>query len=171
MKIRNILMATGSALALSALSTAAFASGTVSATANASVTVVSPTTITKTQDMAFGTVVRPTTGTNTIILDTSDHVTKTGAGDGSVVTSTTSSAKFNITVQAATTYSLAQTLTFAQTGLINVAPSTAVATTGTLGTIPAAGTQEIRYGGQFDMTSATTPQNYTGALTVTVTYN
>lgn len=171
MNIRNTLIAAGSALALSALAGSALASGTVSATANASVTVVSPTTITKTQDMVFGTVVRPTAGTTTVALDTSDHVTATGGTGGSAVTSTTSSAKFNIVVQAATTYSLAQTLTFAQTGLVNIAPTTAVATSGTLGTIPAAGTQEIRYGGQFDMTSATIPQNYTGTLSVTVTYN
>jgi uncharacterized protein YaiE (UPF0345 family) len=171
MSIRNSLIAAGAALALSALATGALASGIVSTSANASVTVVSPTTITKTQDMAFGTVVRPTTGANTVTLDTSDHVTLTGAGDGLLINSTTSSAKFNITVQAATTYSLAQTLTFAQAGLTNIAPSTAVATTGTLGTIPAAGTQEIRYGGQFDVTAGTTAQNYTGSLAVTVTYN
>ena len=60
MNIRNILIAAGSALALSALAGGALASGSVSATANASVTVVSPTTLTKTQDMVFGTVVRPT---------------------------------------------------------------------------------------------------------------
>jgi hypothetical protein len=171
MKLRNTLIAAGSALALSALATSAFASGNVAATANASVTVVSPTTITKTQDMVFGTVVRPTTGTTTITLDTADHVTKSGTGDGSIVTSTTSSAKFNITVQAATTYTLSQTLTFAQAGLVNIAASAPIASTGTLGTIPGAGTQEIKYGGQFDMNAATTPQNYTGALSVTVTYN
>ena len=38
-------------------------------------------------------------------------------------------------------------------------------------TIGAAGTQEIRYGGQFDMTPATTAQAYTGTLAVTVNYN
>src|SRR5471032_301017 len=103
MNIRNILIAAGSALALTALATSASASGQVSATANASVTVVSPTTITKTQDMVFGTVVRPTAGTTTVQLDTSDHVTASGGTGGSVVASTTSSAKFNITVQAATT--------------------------------------------------------------------
>jgi hypothetical protein len=171
MNIRNRLIAVGSALALSALATSAFASGTASANANASVTVVAPVAINKTQDMVFGVVVRPTAGTTTVALDTSDHVTATGGTGGSVVAGATSSAKFNIVVQAATTYSLTQTLNFTQPGLDNVAPTTAVATTGTLGTIPAAGTQEIRYGGQFDMTAATTPQNYTGTLSVTVTYN
>jgi hypothetical protein len=171
MSIRNTLIAAGSALALCAVASGASAAGTVSATANASVTVVAPTAITKTQDMAFGTVVRPDAGTTTVALDTSDHVTATGGTGGATVASPTSSAKFNITVQAATTYSLTQSLSFLQPGLTNVAPTTAVATTGTLGSIPAAGTQEIRYGGQFDMTAATTPQTYTGTLSVTVTYN
>lgn len=171
MTLRPILFATGAALAISTMAGSAFASGTANATANASVTVVSATTLTKTQDMLFGTVVRPQTGTTTVALDTADHVTTTGGTGASVIASPSSSAKFNIIVLAATTYSLAQTLTFAQSGLINIAPTAAVATTGTLGSIPAAGTQEIRYGGQFDMTPATAAQNYTGTLAVIVTYN
>ena len=89
MNIRNSLIAAGSALALSMVATGAFAA-TVSATANATVTVISPTTITKVQDMVFGTVVRPTSGSNTVTLGTNDAVTMTGAGNGSVVASTTS---------------------------------------------------------------------------------
>jgi hypothetical protein len=171
MNIRNTLIAAGSALALCAASTSAFALSSVQGTANASVTVVAPTAITKTQDMAFGSVVRPTAGTTTISLDTSDHVTASGGTGGSVIAGATGSAKFNIVVQGATTYSLTQTLSFDQPGLLNIAPTTAVATSGTLGTIPGAGTQEIRYGGQFDMTPATPAQTYTGSLSVTVTYN
>lgn len=171
MNIRNTLLAAGSAIALSALASSASASGIVSANAVASVTVVAPTTLTKTQDMAFGTVVKPSTGTNTIILDTLNGVTKTGAGDGSIVASTTTSAKFNITVVAATNYTTSQTLTFVQPGLLNILASAPVATTGTLGTIPAGGTQEIRFGGQFDMNASTPAQAYTGTLAVTVTYN
>jgi succinate dehydrogenase/fumarate reductase flavoprotein subunit len=170
MNTRHIVLAAGAALALSGLATSAFASGTASATANASVTVLSPTTITKTQDLVFGTVIRPTTTNTTIAMDANGNVTATG-GNGSIVSSTTSAAKFNITVQAATTYTLASTLSFAQAGLINVAPGAPAATTGAVGTIAAAGTQEIRYGGQFDVTPATTAQAYTGTLSVTVTYN
>ena len=87
MNIRHILVAAGSAVAISALASSAFASGTVNATANASVTVVSATTLTKTQDMVFGTVVRPQTGTTTVSLDTSDHVTVAGGTGASVIAS------------------------------------------------------------------------------------
>ena len=103
MTIRNAFLAAGSVVALSALAGSALAAGSVQTTANASVSVVSPTTLTKTQDMAFGTVIRPSTGT--------------------------------------------------------------------LGTVPANGTQELKFGGQFDISSTTTAQPYTGTLTVTVNYN
>ena len=173
MTIRNVLIAAGATLALSALATSALASGSVQATANATLTVLSPTTVSKTQDMVFGQIVRPSSGTNTVTLDTNDTVTISGGGNGSVVNSTTSSAKFNVVASAATTFTTTQTLTFVQTGLTNISPSTPVATSGTLGSIPGTngGTQEIRYGGQFDITAATTAQNYTGTLTVTVNYN
>jgi Domain of unknown function (DUF4402) len=171
MNIRNTLVATGAALALCALATSAFASGTVSATANASVTVMSPDTLTKTQDLVFGAVVRPSTGTNTVALDTLGRISISGAGNGGIVNSSTSAARFNLVVPAATTYTTTQTLTFAQAGLTNISVTAPATTTGTVGTIAAAGTQDLELGGQFDMSSATTAQAYTGTLTLTVNYN
>jgi hypothetical protein len=172
MNMRNILVAAVAAAALASIGGNALAAGgTISTTAPASVTVLSPTNITKTQDMAFGSVVKPSNAsTNTVILSTSDTVSLTGAGNGSIVPSTVTSAKFNITAPAATTYSTTQTLAFSDPGLTGVAPSLPVATTGTLGVIPAGGAQEIRYGAQFDMTASTPVQTYNGTLTVTVNY-
>lgn len=170
MSIRNILFAAGSALAISALAGAASAA-TVSASASASVTVISPTTITKTQDLVFGTVVRPTSGTNTITMGTNDVVAISGAGNGSVIASTTSAAKFTLASQAAITYTLAPTLTFVQSGLTNITVGTPTVSTGSLGTLGANGSQDIKYGASFDMGVATVAQNYTGTLTVVVTYN
>lgn len=172
MKTRNILIAAASALALSALGTSALASGSISTTAPASVTILSPINITKTQNLVFGQVVRPSnTNPNTVTMDANDTVTLTGTGNGSAVASTTSSAKFDVTAPAGTTYSTTQALTFTQTGLTNIAASTPTTTNGSPGVIPASGIQEIRYGGQFDMTSSTPAQNYTGTLSVTVNYN
>jgi hypothetical protein len=173
MKIRNAFVVVVAAIALSALTGEALASGSVSATANATVTVLSPVSLTKTQDLVFGQVVRPSTGTNTVALDTSDTVTLSGTGNGSLVNSTTTSAKFNVVATSAITYTTTQTLNFAQTGLTNISVTAPVATTGTLGQIPGSsgGTQEIRYGAQFDVSTATTAQPYTGTLSVTVNYN
>ena len=177
MTLRNILIAAGSALALSTLATGAFAAGTLNASAVSSVTVVSPTMLNKTQDMAFGTVIRPSgaNGNTTFKLDTSDHVTATG-GDGSVVASTTTSAKFTLTTTPAIAFSTAAVLTFAPAGqLINVAAGTPLIT-GATGAGPtfnlaANGTATLAYGGQFDVTPTTVPQTYTGTLAITVTYN
>ena len=177
MKLRNIIIAAGSALALSAaLAGGASAAGTLNATAVSSVTVVSPTTLTKTQDMNFGTVVRPSgaSGNTTFKLDTSDHVTATG-GDGSVVASTTTSAKFNLVTVPSIAFSTSAVLTFAPAGLINISAGTP-SITGATGAGPtfnlaANGTAVLAYGGQFDVTPTTAPQTYTGTLAVTVTYN
>lgn len=176
MAYRNILLASAGALALSTLAGGAFAAGTLNASAVSSVTVVSPTTLTKTQDMAFGTVIRPSgaSGNTTFKLDTSDAVTATG-GDGSVVASTTTSAKFNLVTSPAITFSANAVLSFAPAGLINIAAGTP-AITGATGTGPtfnlaSSGTAVLTYGGQFDVTPTTAPQTYTGTLAVTINYN
>jgi hypothetical protein len=172
MNVRNVLIAAGAATALASLGTSALASGSISTTAPASVTILSPTNITKTQNLVFGQVIRPSNANaNTVTLDANDTVTLTGSGNGSVVASTTSSAKFDVSAPAGTTYSTTQSLTFTQTGLTNIAASTPTTTNGAPGVIPASGVQEIRYGGQFDMTASTPAQAYTGTLSVTVNYN
>lgn len=167
---RNRLAAAGAALALFVVAGAASAA-TVSATANATATIISSTTITKVQDMEFGTVVRPTSGSNTFSLGTNDAVTVSGAGDGSVVASTTSAARFTLASQAAVTYTLAPTLSFVQSGLSNIVVGTPIALSGTLGTLGANGSQDVKYGAAFDVSSTTPTQAYTGTLSVVVTYN
>jgi hypothetical protein len=172
MNMRTALLAAGVAIAATSVASAAFAAGSVSATAPATVTIISAVTLTKTQDMAYGQVVRPSNGnTNTVTLDANDTVTLSGGGNGSLIASTTLSAKFNLNAPPATTYTTTQQLNFTQTGLTNVAAALPVATTGTLGVVPVSGIQELRYGGQFDMSSSTPAQAYTGTLSVTVNYN
>jgi hypothetical protein len=172
MTIRSGLATTALTVALTSLATAALASGSVSATAPASVTIIAPVSLAKTQDMQFGQIVRPSNAnTNTVTLDANDTVTLTGTGNGSLIASTTSSAKFNLTAPAGTTYSTVQSLGFTQNGLTNPQPSLPTATNGVLGTVPASGLQELRYGGTFDMNNATPAQAYTGTISVTVNYN
>ena len=175
MNIRNVLIAAASAVTLASMATGALAAGTATATAPASVTVLSPVSLTKTQNMVFGSVIRPSSvGTSTVAMDANGAitVTNTGGGNGSAIAGTTTAAKFDLTAQAGITYTTTQTLAFTQAGLTSISASAPVATTGTLGTIPGGGgTQELRFGGQFDMTSATTAQGYTGTLSVTVNYN
>ncbi len=174
---RNILLTAAGALALSGLATGAFA-GTLSASATSSVVVVSPTTLTKNQDLNFGTVIRPSgsSANTTFTLDpVTGLVTKGTAGDGSVVASPTTAAVFTLQTIAAITYSQAATLNFAPAGqLINIAPSAPIVASTTGGTataVPANGAVTLTYGGHFDVTSTTVPQTYTGTLAVTITYN
>ena len=137
-----------------------------------SVTILAPVTVAAVQGLDFGMVTRPANAsTNTISLDPSGNVTVTGAGDGTHVAGGVTAAKFNIAGDAGITYSTTQSLTFGQTGLTNIVASSPAATTGTLGVIPATGSQEIRIGGAFDVSAASPIQVYSGSLTVTVSYN
>jgi hypothetical protein len=171
---RNILLASAAALALSGLATGAFA-GTLNASATATVIVVSPTTLTKNQDLNFGTVVRPSGASvnTTFTLDPVTGTVSAGAtGDGTVVASTTTAAVFTLQTVAAITYSPVATLTFAPAGqLINIGASAPVVVGGTATQVPASGSATLTYGGHFDVTSTTVPQTYTGTLALTVTYN
>jgi hypothetical protein len=173
MNFRSTLLTAASALALSALATGAFAAN-VSATANATATILSTTTVTKQTDMAFGQVVRPSNAsTQTVSMDSNGNVTilnPTGTGDASVIAGTTTAASFKL-VSPADTYSTTQTLVFTQTGLTNAAAATPVATAGAYGTVPAAGTQVLNVGGSFEISATTPAQAYTGTLTLTVAFN
>jgi Domain of unknown function (DUF4402) len=174
---RNILLASAAALAVSALATGAVA-GTLTANATSSVIVVSPTTLTKNQDLNFGTVIRPSgsSANTTFTLDpTTGTVTAGSTGDGTVVASPTTAAVFTLQTISAITYSQVAVLTFAPAGqLINIgasAPVVASTTGGTATQVPANGAVTLSYGGHFDVTPTTAPQTYTGTLAVTVTYN
>ena len=171
MKMRRILLGAAAVTAFASLGTGAMASGTVSQTASASATIVSPYTLSSTTTMAFGLITRPTNANaNTVTLDANDTVTLSGTGDGALVASTTSTARFTL-AGAPTTYSTSQGITMTPVGLGTVNAATPVASTGTYGTIPVAGSQELKIGGSFTITSATPAVPYTGTLTLTVNYN
>lgn len=171
MKFNRVLVGAVALAATAGLATGALAAGTVSASANATATIVSPVTLAVTQNMAFGSIVRPLTGTNTIAIDTSNTVTKSGGGDATLVAAgTRTSGKFTINAPAGQTYTPSAILTIA--GLNNVlagaAPTVDSGSVGALGATSTA--QVITYGGQFDVTSGTTPQLYSGTLALTITY-
>src|ERR1700761_7005421 len=139
MNIRHTVIRVGAGLLLAAMASTAFAAGTVSTTANATLTVMSPDTLTKTQDLVFGTVIRPSSGTNTIALNstTGSVSVASGAGNASVVNSTTSQARFNFVAPQGTTYTTTQSLTFTQAVLTNVSATAPTSTAGPVGTVPA----------------------------------
>jgi spore coat protein U-like protein len=173
MKPQTLVLAASLATALILSASAARAGGSVTATASVSVTILAPVTLQATQGLDFGAVTRPgNAAANTITLDpASSNVTLSGAGDGARAAGAVSPAKFSLVGEAGVTYSTTQSLTFAQPGLTRVSVSAPVAGNGSLGVIPAAGVQELRFGGAFDLNAATPAQAYAGSLTVTVNYN
>ena len=155
------------------LATTALASGSVVQTAPVTLTVATQVSLTKTTNMAFGTVIRPSNAnTNTVVMTTAGAVSLTGTGDGSFVSASPhSQAVFSLVAPVGTTYASVTGLSITP-ALTNVsATALPTTTTGTYGTIPAGGTQDLNVGGQFDINASTTAQAYTGTLTLTVNYN
>jgi hypothetical protein len=158
-------------LAFLAVPTVAFAGGSVTATAPASVVILAPVTLAATQGLDFGSVTKPASAGNTVTLDTSGNVTVSGSGNATHAASPVSAARFNLVGDAGVTYSTTQSLSFAQPGLTNVSASAPAVSNGAPGIIPASGVQELRFGGAFDLSAATPIGSYTGSLSVTVNYN
>lgn len=169
MHFNKIILGLAATTVAAGLATAASAAGSVSANAVATATILSPVSLLKTQDLAFGSIVRPSSGANTVTLGTANDVTLSGGGDAAIVASTKTSARFTITAPAGQTYTPVAVLTL--TGLTGVASGTPIVDSGAVGALaPAATSQVITYGGQFDVTSSTTPQLYTGTLALTINY-
>ena len=173
MKLQNVVLSAVTATALTLSANAAFAGGSVTATASASVTILAPVTIQATQGLDFGAVTKPgNAGANTVTLDAANSsVTVSGSGDGARAAGAVSVAKFSLIGEAGITYSTTQSLSFTEPGLTRVSVSQPVVGNGAFGVIPASGVQELRFGGAFDLSAATPAQGYTGALQVTVNYN
>jgi hypothetical protein len=174
MKAQTLIrtLAACKALVILAVPTAAFAGGSVTATAPVSVTILAPVTLGATQALAFGSVTKPSGAVgNTVNLDTSGNVTITGGGDATHPASSATAAKFSLVGPGGTTYSTSQSLSFDQPGLTHTLATSPVASAGALGVIPSAGVQELRFGGAFDLSAATPTGAYTGSLSVTVNYN
>lgn len=64
--VRKLVIGVG---ALSAMGSIAHAQNNATATASGSATIVQPIQATSTQNLAFGTIVKPTTGTGTVSVD------------------------------------------------------------------------------------------------------
>lgn len=146
-----------------------------STTTTGTTTILQPVTIAQNNALAFGSIVRPTSGSSTITIGTgADTVTTTGSalvaggtksrarytvsGEGAQVVSVTMPATFNLSKAGAT--DLPVTLTRNPTGNLTLS--------GTAGTT---GTASLDVGGSFPITSTTVTGDYSGTFTVSVAYN
>jgi len=171
-KLFGVVVALGVAAAASAN---AQSSSTQSTTT--SVKIVQPITLTKNSDLAFGTVVKPNTGANSVtISNASDTPALSGAGDGALAASTTSRAAFTVSGEGGSAFSVtvpaSVTMTRsggAQTLAVNLTASSA---SGTLsGSIGSTGTASFTVGGAFPVSAGTVSGSYSGAFNTVVAYN
>ena len=170
MTIRRTLFAT--AIAAAALAAAGSAVAQTSQSASGSITVLQPVlNVTKTADLSFGSVIRPTAGSGTIMID---------ANTGSVTTSnlaqasgnTTSRASFLVegTANANITVTYPSSVNLTRSGGSETLTVYLTSTMGG-GQIGSGGTANFNLGGQVTLSSATIAGAYTNTFTVTVAYN
>lgn len=164
-----------SAAALGAVASPAFAQASAAASTTSTTRILQGISATTTTNLAFGTVVRPSTGTNSVVIDaTTGARTITGAGDAAAVTSTTSRAAYAVAGEGGQTFSVSVPATVTMTSGANnlVVTTTNTGATGTLsGTIGSAGTATVGVGGSFPIAAATATGNYTVTFNTTVAYN
>jgi hypothetical protein len=144
-----------------------------SATADASSTIIQPVTIAKNNDLAFGRIVKPASGTGSVaIANTADSVNATGAVALSGIT--TSRAKFTISGEGGQSVSVSVP---ASVTMSNGADTLDVTLDGDLGTsttlsgaLGDTGTAALNVGGSFSLASTTKTGVYTGTFQVDVAY-
>ncbi|MGA0604404.1 DUF4402 domain-containing protein [Phenylobacterium sp. VNQ135] len=134
--------------------------------------------IVKSSDLSFGRVVRPSSGSNTVAVNATTGLPAiTGAGNAvHVPPVTVSRAAYQVTGEGGQTFTLAVPSSATMSGpggnltvTLTKFPNT---TSGTLsGSANSDGTYDFWVGGSFPITTTTESGTYTGAFTVTVTYN
>ena len=165
------------ALTISAVASTALAQASSTQNTTGSTRIVQPIALTKTSDLAFGTVVRPTSGTNTVAInETTGARSLAGGGNAATAPSTTSRAAYSVAGEGAQTFSITVPSTFDMTrsgGSETLAVTlTSTATSGTIsGSLGSAGSASFGVGGSFPVASTTVSGNYIGTFDVTVAYN
>lgn len=159
-------------LILTMASGSAFAQATASVTTTGSAAIIQPITLTPGTGLAFGTIVRPGTGTGTVSINETTGA-RTVANGVVALASTASRATYAVAGEGGSTFSIAVPANFNLTG-----PSTIPVTltpTGTTGTLSnalgTAGTAAFGVGGNFSVASTTATGTYSGSYNVTVAYN
>ena len=159
--------------ALSALASTAHAQNSATATAAGSATIIQAISLANNTGLAFGAIVKPTSGTGTVSIDaTTGARTLTGVVSGGALAS--NRATFTASGEGASTFSISVPSTFSLTTGTNslVVTTSQSATTATLsGSIGTTGSQTFGVGGTINVASATASGAYTGNLVVTVQYN
>jgi hypothetical protein len=168
---------TGGAALAALASSPALAQSSASATATGSVTIIQALTISKTANLGFGSIVKPTNANNNTITvsatGNSRSITGTGNAVGANNTGVTSAA-FLVQGEGAQHFTVTAN-NFNMTSGSNTLAVTVVNPTGTTGLLSGAlgtlGSLVMGFGGSFTLSSATPSGAYSGNLVVQVAYN
>jgi spore coat protein U-like protein len=169
----KIAAGVGALSALSGLATVAHAQNSATATAAGSATIIQAISVSKSTDLAFGTIVKPSSGTSTISVDTAGVRSITGTAVAANATGV-SRALFAVTGEGASVFSISVPSSFSMSSGANslVVTTVSSATSATLsGTAGAQGSATFGVGGSFPLATNTASGAYAGNFVVTVTYN
>jgi hypothetical protein len=136
-------------------------------------TVIRSLSISKTQDLTFGTVSTPQTGSGTVTIDPATGV-RTTVGAVGYSSPAPGQATFNVTGEGGQAFSVTVPATFQMTGPQAMTVTTSNSVTGTpllSGSLGSQGSFNFGVGGAIALSSTTPNGNYTGSFTVTVAYN
>lgn len=157
---------------LGGLATPAWAqNNSASVNTSGSTTIAAPITLTQNSTLRFGSLVRPTSNSNTVTLGTdSCSPALTGSGNAALISSTSGCATYTVGGESGQAFNVATDSTFDMTRsggseTITVTLSKSEAT-GTIGQSSA----DFKVGGSFGVDSTTVAGAYTGTFAVTATY-
>lgn len=156
----------------------AFAQSAASATqqTTGSAEIIRPVTLTKSTDLAFGRIVRPSTGSSLVTIDATSGAASISGSDGVLLSGTKSRAAFVIGGEGSQAYTVTVPASFSMTQAAGANPITvnltSTATTGSLsGALGSASTSSFGVGGNFSVSATTVTGAYSGTFDVTVVYN
>ena len=164
------------AAAASAVAAPALAQSSSTQSTSSSTRIIQPLTLAKNTDLAFGSVVKPSSSTNTVGVDAASGARAlSGGGDAALAPSSAGRATYAVSGEGGQTFSISTPATFdmlrqggTDTITVNLAPS---ATSGTIsGSLGSAGTASFGIGGSFAVAPSTASGAYTGSFDATVAY-
>jgi len=176
--MRSLKWVIGASAALAMAQSAQAQTPSASATASGAAVVLQPITLVKNTDLAFGSLVRPSLGSNTVTIDaTSGNRTLTGTGDASLAgNQTPSRATYSVGGEGGAAFSVTVPSSFVMTRqggseTLPVALSASAVAGALSGSIGSNGSANFSVGGSLPLSSTTVAGDYTGTFDVTVGYN
>lgn len=158
--------------AIASVGTPAFAQNNSATKQTAgSATIAAPIALTENSTLRFGSLVRPSSGSNTVTVGTGTCASAlTGLGNAALIASTSGCATYSVSGENNQAFNIATDTTFDLTrsggsDIITVTLSKSAAT-GTIGQA----SSDFKVGGSFGVTTTTVPGAYNGQFNVTVTY-